>query len=653
MNNWVTHLLSSLCLLIVFFGVPESYTNSTGAPAGSSGSFSDGQTSCQSCHTVSMDSFSLESLVSISTDLEGNDYYNLGQSYYFAITASSLGIYEFGFQACFENELGEKVGSLVLADDIETQLLESGNYITHTILGSNASGVKTWIFNWIAPLTQKGAVTLHASVLFSDNNGTITGDQVIYTFQTFDEPNFGCTQISAFNYNPESDIEDGSCLFSIASDVLSLSFQSLDIVGVLGEELAVQINVHNNSTEDLDVHVSRSTNGQDYPTNWFCWGACYTPEISESISNLEINSGDYINDFSGHMLSYSSPGTYPVEYCFYPDTAIEDSVCATVSFTILGDIYGCTDQNALNYNPIANVDDESCILFPVPIWDFVTSYGYTHTVAINTNTSILINESSITIGDWIGVFYESDSGFVCAGYAEWTGSNVTLIVHGFDPESGQGFPLSDEFIWQVWDASVGVSWPMIVEYSSLQPNQELFEINGFSSVISMVNVNPVTEQEFELPNGWSLFSTYISSPEMDIVSLFEPIVEDLIIVKNNIGEAYIVEYQFNAIGDNQPGQGYLIKTSSAVNFIVDGEYVKPELFPILLQQGWNMVGYLRIEPIHSDVIFQELLDQELIQIVKDYQGNALIPDWEFNGLGMMNPGEGYQLKVTEESILQY
>jgi hypothetical protein len=66
-----------------------------------------------------------------------------------------------------------------------------------------------------------------------------------------------------------------------------------------------------------------------------------------------------------------------------------------------------------------------------------------------------------------------------------------------------------------------------------------------------------------------------------------------------------------------------------------------------------MVGYLHTEPIHSDVIFQELLDQDLIQIVKDYQGNALIPDWGFNGLGMMNPGEGYQLKVFEESILQY
>ena len=194
---------------------------------------------------------------------------------------------------------------------------------------------------------------------------------------------------------------------------------------------------------------------------------------------------------------------------------------------------------------------------------------------------------------------------------------------------------------------------MVVEYSALQPNQGLFEEDGFSSIVSMVNISPVTSQDFQLPNGWSLFSTYMSYSGMDIVNLFDPIVDDLIIVKNNIGEAYIVEYEFNAIGAPEAGQGYLMKTSSSVEFSVDGEYVKPELFPISLQEGWNMVGYLLPEVTHSDIIFEELLDQDIIQIVKDYQGNALIPDWGFNGLGMMNPGEGYQLKVTEVSILQY
>ena len=137
------------------------------------------------------------------------------------------------------------------------------------------------------------------------------------------------------------------------------------------------------------------------------------------------------------------------------------------------------------------------------------------------------------------------------------------------------------------------------------------------------------------------------------MTLFEPIVDDLIIVKNNNGEAYIVEYQFNAIGDFVNGQGYLMKTSLAVNLALSGDYVKPIQFPISLQEGWNMVGYLYTESVHSAIVFEDLLDQNLIHIAKDYQGNALIPGWEFNGLGMMNPGEGYQLKVYEQAVLQY
>ena len=30
-----------------------------------------------------------------------------------------------------------------------------------------------------------------------------------------------------------------------------------------------------------------------------------------------------------------------------------------------------------------------------------------------------------------------------------------------------------------------------------------------------------------------------------------------------------------------------------------------------------------------------------------------IPEWEFNGIGDMQPGEGYQVKMLDEDILNY
>ena len=35
-----------------------------------------------------------------------------------------------------------------------------------------------------------------------------------------------------------------------------------------------------------------------------------------------------------------------------------------------------------------------------------------------------------------------------------------------------------------------------------------------------------------------------------------------------------------------------------------------------------------------------------IIIVKDYIGNAYLPDWDFNGIGNLDRGFGYQIKIS-------
>jgi hypothetical protein len=233
------------------------------------------------------------------------------------------------------------------------------------------------------------------------------------------------------------------------------------------------------------------------------------------------------------------------------------------------------------------------------------------------------------------------------------GENTTISVTGFDAELGQGFPDGEAFIWQVWDASAGVSWPMSVTYSLLQNDQGSFQNNGFSSVTSMTNIQPINAQLFDLPSGWSFISSYIATSEMSVDQFFSPIYEDLVIVKNNSGASYIAAYNYNSIGQLIPGQGYQIKVNNTATFSTEGDYLKPELFPIALLGGWNLVGYLPKESLDAELIFQELIDQDLIVIVKDYHGNTLIPEFGFNGIGLMNPGEAYRLKTTDSCILQY
>ena len=636
------------------FSNSNSFTNSGGAPAGYTGSPGDEQMTCMSCHGANTLSLVTPATLIINSDIE--EFYVPDELSYFTISVTGVGVQQFGFQACFENEQGEKVGEIILVDPIQTQVIASGDYITHTSSGTTGMGAKTWGFYWKAPLTLQGEITLHTSVLLSNNNGVNIDDHVLFTSQSYSEPILGCIDDNALNFDEQASTDDGSCFFSAASfeSSLSITYDSLTIHGTtFDEELEVSLNIHNNSDSDITVFASRNILSENAPTNWFCWDLCYFPTTDVSTFGVEIPAVSYTNEFSGHLVPSIYGGSYDIEYCFYSEMDYSDSICTTVHYVVEGEIPGCMDINAVNFSYDANYDDGSCLLYPQPNWGFSGNEDLSHSIVISVDTEIEINGESISNGDWIGVFYESEQGLVCASYTDWQGENVTIFAPGYDAVFAEGFSPSSELVWQVWDASTGVIWPMEVLYSSNFSDQGWFVENGQSSLLSMSNINPITEQTLEFPEGWSIFSSYMITGDMNIITTLESVVDHLIIVKNNEGFAYLIEYQFNAIGDLEIGQGYLVKTIQECTVTLEGAFAKAELYPVELQQGWNMIGYLKVEAELAEVVFADLVDQDAIQIVKDYQGSVYIPEWNFNGIGNLEPGKGYQVKTSQEAVLQY
>jgi len=67
---------------------------------------------------------------------------------------------------------------------------------------------------------------------------------------------------------------------------------------------------------------------------------------------------------------------------------------------------------------------------------------------------------------------------------------------------------------------------------------------------------------------------------------------------------------------------------------------------INLNNGWNMIGFACAENIDALVAFASIQDK--IVIAKDGVGNAYLPDWDFNGIGDLERGFGYLIKVSEE-----
>lgn len=99
---------------------------------------------------------------------------------------------------------------------------------------------------------------------------------------------------------------------------------------------------------------------------------------------------------------------------------------------------------------------------------------------------------------------------------------------------------------------------------------------------------------------------------------------------------------------------------SAINYDVDAmvddgscEYSSLESdcnqgFSIKLYQGWNNIGYTCPNSMDVFLAFEDLVD--ILLIAKDNAGNAYLPEYNFSGLGDLESGYGYQIKLEEEVL---
>lgn len=162
--------------------------------------------------------------------------------------------------------------------------------------------------------------------------------------------------------------------------------------------------------------------------------------------------------------------------------------------------------------------------------------------------------------------------------------------------------------------------------------------------IEFIDVS-VDVQTLNIVNGWSMFSTYIIPFEASLDTIFGGIVSQVQIVKDGNGVVYWPSFNLNAIGDLTIGLGYQIKVLSAQTLDIVGTAVVPENIPLIIQQGWSIIGYLRQSPADIQALFSSVSE---VIIMKNGNGSVYWPLWGLNAIGNMMPGEGYQMKTTAQ-----
>ena len=150
--------------------------------------------------------------------------------------------------------------------------------------------------------------------------------------------------------------------------------------------------------------------------------------------------------------------------------------------------YGCTDALALNYDSLANIENESCFYEFNVVFEEVTNTTNIISLYNIYTVDLVLGEIEIAIGDLVGVFYILDGALVSGGYVVYDGTSpIQITVIGDDPDTPEveGFAEGQEILWIVQQASTGANYLIDVETEA-----ELFSPDTEVD-ITLEEVNPI------------------------------------------------------------------------------------------------------------------------------------------------------------------
>src|SRR5829696_4706422 len=120
----------------------SSHSSASGAVAGRTGSPGDGGLTCaiSGCHLPGPAPALMAGWITSNIPAGG---YTPGNTYTITATATRPGHVRFGFQVSPQNITGTLLGTLIITNSTETQLVGANKYVTHKLAGTTGAGSKT------------------------------------------------------------------------------------------------------------------------------------------------------------------------------------------------------------------------------------------------------------------------------------------------------------------------------------------------------------------------------------------------------------------------------------------------------------------------------------------------------------------------------
>jgi spore coat protein A, manganese oxidase len=284
-----------------------------------------------------------------------------------------------------------------------------------------------------------------------------------------------------------------------------------------------------------------------------------------------------------------------------------------------------------------------------PVHFAFTGYtGSSLTMVIPNTAELFLDGIPLVSGDEIGVF---NAASLCVGAVVWHGTSTAFSIWGDNASLPgiNGMLDGDTLYFRFWKPSTGLEY--IGASPCFESGAHVF-INGASTIMHSLTAYTYLQscQQYIIPPGWSMASTYmrIWFPSIDRVT--QPIIDNLGLIKDGNGQVF------------WPGMGGSLTTWSTVNgyqiFMAHGDTIsfmgdiqRPETTPMALPRGWNLVAYLRYSPLSPVAAFQTI--GAGLGIAKDNYGQVFWPAYGINTISNLMPGQAYQLYLLAPSVLTY
>jgi hypothetical protein len=182
----------------------------------------------------------------------------------------------------------------------------------------------------------------------------------------------------------------------------------------------------------------------------------------------------------------------------------------------------------------------------------------------------------------------------------------------------------------------------------------------WSAPVSAPFTIEIPRQQLSFTTGWNLFSSYILPGNSDLLSLFQPLIDSMKLIKVLDSQGRSLEYAgdpaqwVNTIGNMLPDQGYKVKMAAPAALTLPGT---PTTLPLAipLAAGWNTVGFPRGVEADGMAVIRQLIDRRSLIKVQDEKGHAIenLGDWGgwHNSIGTFRSGEGYRIHVSQPDTL--